>query len=96
MNFENIKNWVLARLMERSTWLGVITVLASFGMTIDPDQAAMVVAIGGALAGAIMVFTKDHNVAGALIEAFKDFNAAKAGEAEIKAAVEAANAKNKK
>jgi hypothetical protein len=92
MDFSVILDWVLARLAERSTWVGAVTLLASTGMSLDPNQAALIVSVGGALAGAIMVFTKDHNAAEALMEAMKDFGAAKAGEDDVKTAVIAAEA----
>ena len=90
MDFSTIIDWVLARLAERSTWLGFVTLLASTGMTLDPNQAALIVAAGGAVAGAVMVFTKDHNAMEAMMEALKDFSAAKSGDDEVKTAVIAA------
>lgn len=87
MDFTLLRDWVLARLAERSTWVGAVTLLASLGLTLDPNQAAMIVSVGGALAGAIMVFTKDHNAMEAMMEALKDFSAAKVDEDDVKDAV---------
>ena len=67
-----VVDWALDRLSERSTWLGIIALFVSAGIKLDPQQAAMVAAGGAALSGAILVFTKDHNIAEAITTAVKD------------------------
>lgn len=51
--------YILARLRERSTWLGLIGLATACGLVLTPDQTAAVVGIGSALAGALASFTPD-------------------------------------
>jgi hypothetical protein len=71
MNIDSIIMWLLARLEERSTWIGVIGMLSSIGVTVSPQNASLIATIGVALSGGIMAFTKDHNVAGAVEKALQ-------------------------
>lgn len=57
-------DWVLARARERSTWLGLITLLTVLGITITPAQQEAVVSAGVALAGAVMAFSRDDTPGG--------------------------------
>ena len=50
----------LARATERSTWLGLIALLAAFGVVIQPEHVELICAIGSGVAGLILVATKDH------------------------------------
>lgn len=56
----NILNYILLRLKERSTWLGMISLTTAAGITVSPDQTQAIAAAGVALAGVIAVFTKDE------------------------------------
>ncbi len=51
--------YLLDRLKERSTWLGLIGIATAFGVALTPEQVDGIVALGAALAGAVAVFTKD-------------------------------------
>lgn len=51
-------DYILNRLGENSTWRGIILVLTSIGVTIDPDQAAKIIAGGLALVGVINICRK--------------------------------------
>ena len=51
--------YIVSRLKERSTWLGIVAAAAVFGFKLEPDQAEAIVELGVAAACAIMVFTKD-------------------------------------
>lgn len=50
--------YLLDRLSERSTWVGIVAILSACGISIEPDQAVAIAAAGAAVAGAVNVFTK--------------------------------------
>ena len=52
-------DWLIRRLKERSTWLGLIVILSVAGITLAPDQKEAIIAAGIALAGAVSALTKD-------------------------------------
>lgn len=52
-------SWVLARLAERSTWLGIISMLTGAGVVISPDLANVVIGAGTGIAGLIGFVTSD-------------------------------------
>lgn len=49
----------LARATERSTWLGVIALLAAFGVVVRPEHVELICALGTGLAGLLLVATRD-------------------------------------
>ena len=51
--------YILNRLTERSTWLGVIALATACGATIEAAIAEQIIAAGMAVAGLIGVVTKD-------------------------------------
>ena len=51
--------YILNRLTERSTWLGVIALATVCGATIEAAIAEQIIAAGMAVAGLIGVVTKD-------------------------------------
>ena len=51
-------NYILDRLSENSTWRGVIILATSAGVTLKPEQADKVIALGLALVGVINIFRK--------------------------------------
>lgn len=51
--------YILNRLTERSTWLGLIALIAACGATIEPTLSEHIISGGMALAGIIGVLTKD-------------------------------------
>ena len=52
-------DYILARLKERSTWLGLVTLVTVAGVALSPEQQEAIVAAGVAVAGAISAFTAD-------------------------------------
>lgn len=59
---EFIKNVILARLKEQSTWVGIVTLVSSLGVSMSPDQTAAIATLGASLAGAIMVFWPEKKI----------------------------------
>lgn len=55
-----MKDYILDRLKEASTWRGLVLILTSAGVTISPAMAEAIVSIGLALAGSIGVFVPDQ------------------------------------
>jgi hypothetical protein len=53
-------DYILARLKERSTYSGILALLSAIGLTVDPEQAAAVVAVVMALVGVFEVFRKER------------------------------------
>ena len=55
----NVKwNWLLDRLLENSTWRGIIAILTAAGVVLDPEKSNSIIAAGLALVGMINVFRK--------------------------------------
>ena len=53
-----MKDYIVARLSEPSTWRGIIYLLIAAGVKIDPTQIDSIVAVGLSLAGMIAVVSK--------------------------------------
>lgn len=51
--------WVLDRAKERSTWIGLASVLAAAGVALSPELKEAIIATGIAVAGLVAVITKD-------------------------------------
>lgn len=56
---DNIKNYLLARLREASTWRGLVALLAALGISLNPEQIEAIVGGGLAIIGVIGVFFPD-------------------------------------
>lgn len=54
-----MKDYILARLREPSTWRGIMLVLTSCGVGIHPDMADQIIAAGVGLAGIVGIVTAD-------------------------------------
>ncbi len=54
-----ITKYLLERLSERSTWLGLTGLLTALGVTLSPELATATVSAGLAIAGFITAMTKD-------------------------------------
>lgn len=54
-----MKEFILARGKEASSWRGLVALLTAVGVTLSPEQAEAIVALGLAVIGAIGVFTAD-------------------------------------
>lgn len=55
----NAFRYILNRLKERSTWMGLIGLATAFGLTLSPEQTEAIIAFGISLVGLIAIFTKD-------------------------------------
>ena len=55
----NLFGWVSGRLGERSTWLGLVSILTSAGIAIAPAWQEAIVSVGLGLGGAIGILSKD-------------------------------------
>lgn len=51
--------YIITRLQERSTWLGLIALAAGLGLGVDPALAEYIISIGVSLAGLVGVVTPD-------------------------------------
>jgi hypothetical protein len=51
-------DWILYRLGENSTWRGIVLLLTSLGITIDPEQFKAIISVGLAIVGLINVIRK--------------------------------------
>lgn len=53
-----MKQYIIDRLSEASTWRGIVLLLTAFGVSLSPDQGEAVVTVGLAVAGLVGVATK--------------------------------------
>jgi hypothetical protein len=60
VNRRALKDYLIARAQEASTWRGVILLLTSAGVSIKPAWAEIIVAAGLGLAGAVGVAFADR------------------------------------
>ena len=58
-----ILEFIVPRLRERSTYLGLVGVLTALGITIQPEYLEAAVAVGTALSSVILIITKDKTAA---------------------------------
>jgi hypothetical protein len=56
---KNFFDWLLERLNERSTWVGITGMLAAIGVGFSPEQLNVITTVGVGTASAILAFTKD-------------------------------------
>lgn len=54
-----MRDYLLNRAKEASTWRGIILLLTAIGVPVAPAMADAIVSIGLAFAGAVGVFTSD-------------------------------------
>lgn len=54
-----MKKYILARLKERTTWLGLIAIATAFGIQLSPDQVEAAITIGLGIAGLLHAATPD-------------------------------------
>ena len=52
-------DWILDRLSERSTWMGLVSALTAIGVGISPEQTAAIVSAGVAVGGLVAAITQD-------------------------------------
>ena len=53
-------DYALARLKERSTWVGLISMAAGMGIHLEPNMTSLIATVGACIAGAVLMVTKDH------------------------------------
>jgi len=53
-------SFLLARARERSTWLGLVSIVTALGIALTEFQTEAVIAAGMSLAGVIAAFTGDN------------------------------------
>ena len=58
-----MKEYLLTRLREASTWRGVVMLVTAAGVALSAAQAEAVIALGMAIAGVIGVFLPDSKQA---------------------------------
>jgi hypothetical protein len=59
MNWQALKTYIIARLVERGTWLGLIALAGLLGYAIEPDKIEVIAMIGTGLGGLLMVAFSD-------------------------------------
>lgn len=57
MNF--VRDLILPRLKERSTYVGIVGLLTAFGIAIDPAYVDVALALGAGIGGIIAIVWKD-------------------------------------
>jgi len=56
--------FILERLQERSTWVGILTLLVTFGiLKLDPEKAGALATALSAVVGVVLLFLPDKNTA---------------------------------
>lgn len=70
--FTVLGQWFQQRLQERSTYLGVVSLASSLGVTLAPEYAQAICAVSAAIVGALLVATKDPTVKVQIVEVPKD------------------------
>ncbi len=56
----NVVEFILKRLRERSTWIGLISLATAAGLILSAEQQEAVIVAGSALAGLIAALTPDR------------------------------------
>lgn len=51
--------FVISRMKERSTWIGLVGLLSSLGVAMKPDMVEAIASVGVALSAVVMILTKD-------------------------------------
>ncbi len=59
---QDIIEFLLLRLRERSTWLGLISLATAAGLVLSQTQQEAIIAAGSALAGLVAALTPDKKV----------------------------------
>lgn len=54
-----MKEYLISRLKERSTWVGLTALATAAGIALSPDQLDAIAVAGSAIAGLVAVFTAD-------------------------------------
>lgn len=54
-----LRDYILDRIREPSTWRGAFALLTALGVSLNPDQQSAIISVGLAIIGAIGVFLPD-------------------------------------
>lgn len=60
MESNSFVDWILDRLGEKSTWVGVFTVLAAAGLGFGPELRQEIIAVGLAVVGLVNVILAER------------------------------------
>ena len=52
-------NWILSRAKERSTWMGLFSVIGAIGLGVSPENKELIITAAVAVVAAVATFTKD-------------------------------------
>lgn len=52
-------DWIIDRLKERSTWMGLIGLISAAGVAIKPELQEAIISVGLSLVALVAVVTKD-------------------------------------
>lgn len=58
-----ITEFLVPRLRERSTYVGLVGILTAFGIAVEPEYLEAALAIGTAISSVILIVTKDNRPA---------------------------------
>lgn len=53
------QHWIISRLRERNTWLGLLSLLGAAGISLRPDLQEQIVVLGMAVGGIIGIITEE-------------------------------------
>ena len=54
-----MKDYILARLKEPSTWRGIVLAITAFGVSLSPEQVESIITVGLLLTGILGIGTSD-------------------------------------
>lgn len=91
MFLQPIIAFILARLQERSTILGIIGALTTLGINISPAETTLIATIGAAIFSAILIFTKDRNIDEAIAAALASLQAKQVAAAKLNGSADLKN-----
>ena len=57
-----MKQWLIERMREGSTWRGLVLLITAAGLHITPDQAQLIITIGLGIAGSIGLVSPEKMV----------------------------------
>lgn len=55
-----MKSWLMDRLKEKSTYIGLSILLGSFGVVVAPEHIEVIVAGAGMIAGTVQTIRKEN------------------------------------
>jgi hypothetical protein len=61
--------YILQRLSERSTWVGITGAVTALGVVLSPEHAALIATVGAGVASVVQMVVKDHKPVVEAVEA---------------------------